>query len=102
MRPAPLALRLMRIPRRLSLTLYACLAFTTLAVAHPGDRKTLVVRGRTIDAGGFPIPSRVWVDGLHKVSMVSDADGRFPRASIGSRRDPFQGRPSGGRAERKG
>jgi hypothetical protein len=68
----------MRIPRRLSLTLYACLAFTTLAVAHPGDRKTLVVRGRTIDAGGFPIPkTRVWVDGLHKVSMVSDADGRF-------------------------
>lgn len=68
----------MRIPRIPSLTLCACLAFATLAVAHPGDRKTLVVRGRTIDAEGFPISkTRVWVDGLGKVSMLSNADGRF-------------------------
>src|SRR5262245_11842478 len=79
----------MQIPRRLSLTLYACLAFTTLAVAHPGDRKTLVVRGRTIDGQGFPIPkTRVWVEGLDKISMVSDHDGHFSlELPIGSPED---------------
>jgi hypothetical protein len=68
----------MRIPRRLSLTLYACLVLATVAAAHSGDRKTLVVRGRTIDGGGFPVgKTRVWIDGLPKVSAMSDADGRY-------------------------
>jgi hypothetical protein len=95
----------MRIPRSLSLTLCASLVLASLAAARSGDHKNLVVRGRTMDAEGFPIPkTHVWADGGRKASVVSDPDGRFTlEIPIGS---PDQIRAKGirlaVRAERKG
>jgi hypothetical protein len=54
------------------------LGVSAAAFAAPGDRKTLVLRGRVTDADGWPVAgARVTALGARRVSATGDDDGQF-------------------------